>query len=76
MSKNVYQDPWLNNKQNMMKFRADVVEEQCAANGDRSNDLKAAHKALKEKKLYEKQRKKEQKEEFKRLKKSEKSPKK
>ncbi len=50
MAKNVYFDPFMGNKANTMKYRADVVESQIEQNSARARDIMAAKEAEKNKK--------------------------
>ena len=50
MEKNVHFDPFMGNKGNQMKYRADVVESQLEQNGAHARDIIAAKEAEKERK--------------------------
>lgn len=45
MPKNVYFDPFMGNKGNQMKYRADVVESQLEQNAAHARDIEAAKDA-------------------------------
>ena len=50
MAKNVYFDPFMGNKGNQMKYRADVVESQLEQNAAHAGDIMAAKEAEKQRK--------------------------
>ncbi len=50
MSRNVYFDPFMGNKANQMKYRADVVESQLEQNAAHARDIAAAKEAEKQQK--------------------------
>ncbi len=50
MPKNVYYDPFLGSKANLMKYRSDVVESQLEHNAAHARDIEAAKEAEKQQK--------------------------
>ncbi len=50
MAKNVYFDPFMGNKGNQMKYRADVVESQLEQNDAHARDIMAAEEAEEQRK--------------------------
>ena len=50
MAKNVYFDPFMGNKSNQMKYRADVIESQLEQNAAHARDIQAAKEAEKQRK--------------------------
>lgn len=50
MAKNVYFDPFMGNKGNQMKYRADVVESQLEQKAAHARDIEAAKEAARTRK--------------------------
>ena len=63
MGKNVYFDPYMGNKGNMMMYRSDVVSSQAESNGAKARDLKAARELKAEQKAAKKKLRAERKSE-------------
>ena len=50
MAKNVYFDPFMGNKGNQMKYRADIIESQLERNATHARDIQAAKETEKQQK--------------------------